>query len=68
MRSIHSLVNMSLRGQDHMHWYENARTDIRKASDILGVDPVAFTEIMAVTSPRVSVTRNVKGSLPRSIS
>lgn len=60
MRSVQSLVRMALYGQDHMGWYESAKLDIEKASDILGLDSVAFTEIMAVTSPRVSVTRNVK--------
>ena len=60
MRSIHKLVDMALQGADHMGWYDNAREDIAIASDILGVDAVAFTEILAVTSPRCSVTRNVK--------
>lgn len=60
MRTIQSLVHMALMGADHMHWYDLAQSDIAIACDILGVDAVAFTEIMAVTSPRVSVTRNVK--------
>jgi len=51
---------MALQGQAHMGWYGEAQSDIAIACDILGVDAVAFTEIMAVTSPRVSVTRNVK--------
>lgn len=67
MRHIQSLVTMALRGQDHMGWYATAKLDIEKASDILGVDPVAFTEIMAVTSPRVSVTRNVKYAIMLSL-
>ncbi len=60
MKTVQQLVTMALRGQDHMGWYASAKLDIEKASDILGVNSVAFTEIMAVTSPRVSVTRNVK--------
>lgn len=67
MRSVQSLVRMAMSGADHMRWYETAKLDIEKASDILGVDSVAFTEIMAVTSPRVSVTRNVKYAIMLSL-
>lgn len=67
MRSVHKLVQMAVFGTDHMNWYANAKRDIAAAAIILDTDPDVFAQIMAVTSPRVSVTRNVKYAIMLSI-
>jgi hypothetical protein len=63
MRTIATLEKFALAGADYRHWYRWARADIRKACAAMGVDPDEFTDILAVTSPRVSVTRNVRYAL-----
>jgi len=67
MRSTHKLVEMALLGQDHMHWYSQARDECHDAAEIIGTCPERFIEILAVTSPRVSVTRNVKYAIMLSV-
>ncbi len=60
MRSIHKLAEMALAGADNRDWYRWAKSDIRAACAYMGICARTFTELLAVTSPRTSVTRNVR--------
>lgn len=60
MRSIAKLTEMALIGHEHRYWYQWAWSDICAACELLDVCPNRFSDLMAVTSPRVSVKRNVR--------
>ena len=60
MRSIRKLQEMALIGQDHADWYRWAKSDIKAACKQLGCKPKLFSDLMAITSPRVSVKRNIR--------
>lgn len=67
MKTVQKLVTMALYGQDHMNWYSQARDECHDAAEIIGTCPKRFIDILAVTSPRVSVTRNVKYAIMLSV-
>lgn len=60
MRSVHKLVNMALSGQEYRDWYRWAKSDIAYACAVMGTCPRKFSDLLAVTSPRVSVSRNIR--------
>ncbi len=63
MHNITTITKMALKGQDYRDWYRWAKSDIAKACKQLGCCPQRFSDIMALTSPRASVTRNVRWTI-----
>lgn len=63
LATIRRLETLALAGEDHRYWYQWAWSDICTACDMLDVCPYTFADLLAVTSPRVSVTRNVRYAL-----
>jgi len=68
-----TLLNFAMIGWDFRAWYDDAREAIREHCAEHGWEPDRFAEVMALTSPRVQVSRNLfatlqymrTGSLPR---
>jgi len=55
-----TLLRLAREGWDYRHWYENARSEIAHCCMLQRWDPNRFTDILAITSPRVAVRRNVR--------
>lgn len=51
---------LAIEGEAGRYWYENARTDIKTVCDRCQWDRDEFTDILAITSPRVHVKRNIR--------
>lgn len=60
MRSANHLCKLADEGIDWAKWYDHARLDIRRVCVDQDWDPDRFTDILAITSPRVSVRRNIR--------
>jgi len=67
LRSIHGLTTLALDGADHRGWYADAREQILEVAPTIprptgltGVDPQTFAELLALFSPRTSVTRSIR--------
>lgn len=60
MRSVRTLKRYALAGEHGKDWYTTAELAIRRRSDDMGWNPQRFADILALTSPRVSVSRNAR--------
>jgi hypothetical protein len=58
--SIARLQALAEAGKDHRHWYTLAREDIVDVSALKGWEPNIFIDVLALTSPRTSVRRNIR--------
>ncbi len=63
MRTPRTLMRLALAGADNADWYTWARSDIHDACGAMGVCPNRFSDLLAVCSPRVSVTRCVRWAI-----
>lgn len=54
-----TLLQYAMLGWDYRHWYEEAHTAIDSICQENGWDASKFADVMAITSPRVQVSRNV---------
>lgn len=69
------LLALANRGWGFRHWYRYAYQEVKKASAVLHVPPFEMTNILALVSPRTSVTRSVRvtlqyiaaGTLPKDV-
>jgi hypothetical protein len=55
-----NLTSLARRGSHGKDWYTIARPELDTIASSLGVTPHRFASILAVTSPKVSVVRNIK--------
>jgi hypothetical protein len=60
LTSTYAIVGMAMAGRTGRDWYQFAESQVRSAAASLGIDPQRFADIIAVTSPRVQVVRNVR--------
>lgn len=60
MNKVAHLMKLAMRGWDHHLWYHRTRPVIQDAASHLMVSTDRFIDILAITSPRCSVTRNVR--------
>ena len=58
MRSVEGLIKLALEGEQYRHWYRQSEQEIRITCLREGWCPWRFADILALTSPRTSVTRN----------
>ena len=58
MRSVDGLIKLALEGEQWRDWYQLAEQEIRITCLHYGWCPYRFADILALTSPRRSVTRN----------
>lgn len=63
MKSADALAALAVEGGSGRYWYQHAEDQIRRASDMIGVEPERFAGVLACLSPRVSVLRNVRLTL-----
>lgn len=59
MVRMSSLLRYAQLGWEHRHWYTDAKSAIHAICQEHGWDATRFAEVMAITSPRVQVSRNV---------
>lgn len=57
MRKIRKYLD---RGRDHRYWYKQAREVIQQVAREHGCSPEYVADIMALTSPRTTVMRNLR--------
>lgn len=60
MTPVHKLSELALDGADGRGWYEFASYEISRAAVRLDCTPELLAEMLALFSPRVSVTRSIK--------
>lgn len=58
MRAQKRLLALATAGLDHVHWYEKANAKIAAVCTAMGWDIERFVSVLAITSPRVHVSRN----------
>lgn len=63
MPLLKSLLKFASEGSDHAKWYDDAQAQVVECAAQLGVTPRRFADILALTSPRVTVTRNVRAAI-----
>lgn len=57
--SLSDIIALALQGVDGRFWYGVAQREVRTGAERLAVTPERFASILAVTSPRVQVKRNI---------
>jgi hypothetical protein len=57
--SVRTLQRLAVEGADGRHWYQGAELQLRRLCEVHDWDPTEFAEVLALTSPRVQVSRNV---------
>lgn len=57
--SVKTLAAMALRGEHGRHWYTEGVPALETAAGVLGVSTDVLADVIALTSPRVSVRRNM---------
>ena len=63
MRTHHHLIKLANEGQRWMGWYAHAKGEVQRVSDDCGWCWLRFADVLAVTSPRLAVRRNVRVAL-----
>ena len=63
MTSVEKLVDIACDGLYGRHWYRDATADIDYVSWLEGWDRAEFAGVLATSSPRCSVVRNIRMSL-----
>jgi hypothetical protein len=63
MASVDRLTAMALAGKDGRPWYRQTADALNRIAVLAGVSPQRLADILAITSPRVSVKRNVRIAL-----
>jgi hypothetical protein len=60
MRSAKHLVTLAREGWEYRNWYADCLPILDEAASRLQVDTKRLTDVMAITSPRCAVKRNVR--------
>jgi len=60
MRNVSYLIRLARQGWDHRDWYTRAEGSLMDLSDFLDIDFDELVDVLSITSPRVSVARNVR--------
>jgi len=63
MRTYKHLAKLASTALDYANWYDIANRDIHIASNRLGFNPDRFADIIAITSPRISVRKNIRRAI-----
>lgn len=63
MRTAQHLCTLAYEGLDRMWWYTDAKSDIERVCKHKGWDFNRFVDILAITSPRIAVVRNIRAAL-----
>lgn len=63
MTSVQKLAAMALKGQDGKDWYLETLPSLVMVAEGLGVTVQYLSDILAITSPRVHVRRNIRIAL-----
>jgi hypothetical protein len=63
MNSVLHLMKLARQGWDKRYWYDQSQSNIIDLCDHFDWDWEDFCEVLAVTSPKVSVRRNVRITL-----
>lgn len=61
--SVADLCELTRKGQDFRYWYRHARRSIRSVCNIKGWDEDKLIDLLALTSPRVSVRRSIRQAM-----
>ena len=59
MSSVATLKTLAVLGAGHRHWYTAGLPALHAAADVLGVSVDVLADVVALTSPRVQVRRNM---------
>lgn len=60
MRSANHLCTLANEAMDWCRWYDHAKADIKIVCQKKGWDFDRFVDVLAITSPRVAVVRNIR--------
>lgn len=60
LASVRSLRDMALDGEDNRYWYRDAERQVQQYAASVGVAPEVVAYVLAATSPRVHVIRNIR--------
>lgn len=63
MTSSKQLAKLAIQGAEGRYWYHHANRHLQHVSNKMDVTPQRFADILALTSPRVSVKRNIKHAI-----
>lgn len=63
MRNIRTLLPVAVQGINGRNWYREAYRELDKVCRFAEWDPNEFASVLAITSPRVSVVRNIRTAL-----
>jgi len=63
MTAISVIQEYAEAGKAYRRWYRQARCIIARIAQLSGFDPGRIADVVAITSPRVSVTRNMAVAL-----
>lgn len=63
MRSANHLCTLAREAMDWCQWYTHAKADIELVCKHKGWDFDRFVDILAITSPRVAVVRNIRAAM-----
>lgn len=63
MKDLRYLLRLAREGSDFRHWYHHAHHDILTVCYQNKWPVVKFTDVLAILSPRITVTRNVKAAI-----
>lgn len=60
MRSVQHLMRLAREGWEHRDWYEDVQPALQEAVTTLEVEKNRLIDVLALTSPKCAVKRNVK--------
>ena len=60
MASVDTLARLALNGAGHRHWYANGVPALQALADRMDISFGALCDVVAITSPRVHVRRNIR--------
>ena len=63
MRSANHLCNLANEAMDWSQWYAYAKRDIEHVCELKQWDFNRFVDVLAITSPRVAVVRNIRAAM-----
>lgn len=58
LSSVETLIKYAIKGIDHKNWYYHEHEKIKAEAKELNLCPNFYADIIAVTSPRIQVSRN----------
>lgn len=62
MTDVDTLCNFATAGKANKLWYHQAHQTVNRISHTFGISDRYVADVLAITSPRVSVTRNIRAT------